>query len=805
MSWRTRNMRKRNKGKIRGTKRILQRGGASVETLNNVISHLVETGEEVSAKIDKMQIIIKFVSPTKFKCISGLNGDFSFTVKSGIAGFGGNIMIDNTLESSDAKINGKKMVLDKLSEFEKIVSLNKTNNEIKNKADSQIKENEENVLRERALAENKVAVETQQIKDTYRITHIDLEKFMKKVPVDGQIQPYTESALKHLSHCVEKYLMNAISINEIRKFLEMFNTTESSVSEEPKITLDIVKKKIQFAIDVVSSIKVLGIITNRSEKNELVEILTKLNTKIVEPSNKYSFDKECSLTDVLGKTMDYDICFFIKCIKFYGLKDEMLDSTTSISDVVTNGTVSGYDKLAFVSDEKNVESYIGCVCYKEESRDSNTYINISKILENAKTKSEHKSEINKLIEYLKPFIAEKQKNLSFYKSMHIPSSLNEYVNKEAYESNNTDGEFTTWEMILTPDNIQNKKSFDEAKTKTSERLKDILIKLSTLFAKEISNEVTNDTNEGATKEETGIIKEKEEEKELEQENVPISKENPEQTGGKVDIDLQKHAELKDIDEIIKSLPASVYKENESLINETIDKINASSTSPDISNIATDIDKLKRDSSAIKGALKMDVIKRLLPDEVKQEEEFQTNNNEVQADAIPNETGLDETNANVPTADETVANANDETTTNDTTDTNVPSTNDETTTIATPTTDTPIATTTTTDTPIARTTTTDTTAPTTTDTPIATTTSETTIDAPTTTPSGEEPIVADATNPIVKEDSPLTLDDLKVSPSMINKTTNESGKYIFVPEKMVQLVVDYLLSNGCEITTTVMKK
>ena len=31
-----------------------------------------------------------------------------------------------------------------------------------------------------------------------------------------------------------------------------------------------------------------------------------------------------------------------------------------------------------------------------------------------------------------------------------------------------------------------------------------------------------------------------------------------------------------------------------------------------------------------------------------------------------------------------------------------------------------------------------------------------------------------------------------------------GKYIFVPEKMVQLVVDYLLSNGCEITTTVMK-
>ena len=41
-------------------------------------------------------------------------------------------------------------------------------------------------------------------------------------PVSGQIQtqPYLEPVLNHLSHCIEKYFMGAISIENIIKFLK---------------------------------------------------------------------------------------------------------------------------------------------------------------------------------------------------------------------------------------------------------------------------------------------------------------------------------------------------------------------------------------------------------------------------------------------------------------------------------------------------------------------------------------------------------------------------------------------------------
>ena len=52
--------------------------------------------------------------------------------------------------------------------------------------------------------------------------------------------------------------------------------------------------------------------------------------------------------------------------------------------------------------------------------------------------------------------------------------------------------------------------------------------------------------------------------------------------------------------------------------------------------------------------------------------------------------------------------------------------------------------------------------------------------------------------------PLTLDDLKLSPALNHPSSGESGKYIFVPLDKVQATIDFLLSNGCEITTTVLQ-
>ena len=48
--------------------------------------------------------------------------------------------------------------------------------------------------------------------------------------------------------------------------------------------------------------------------------------------------------------------------------------------------------------------------------------------------------------------------------------------------------------------------------------------------------------------------------------------------------------------------------------------------------------------------------------------------------------------------------------------------------------------------------------------------------------------------------PLTLESLKISPLLKEPTTGESGKYMFIPEKMIQSVLDFLLDNGCEVFT-----
>jgi hypothetical protein len=51
---------------------------------------------------------------------------------------------------------------------------------------------------------------------------------------------------------------------------------------------------------------------------------------------------------------------------------------------------------------------------------------------------------------------------------------------------------------------------------------------------------------------------------------------------------------------------------------------------------------------------------------------------------------------------------------------------------------------------------------------------------------------------------LKREDLKESPLLVQPTTGESGKYIFVPKDLVEKVIDYLLNNGCEVTTVNLK-
>ena len=247
MSWRTRHIRKRNKGKDkrRATKRSSQCGGASVEKLKDIIAHLIETKEEVTATIDKLPATIKFDSSSKFTGVSGINGIFSFKVdKSSV--FGGKITITKNAVSQKNNVSEKELILDKLNEFEKTVKLKKENEKIKNESDAKIQANASKQATEAAVAANKMAVEAEKqakamedaknateasikmIKDSYKVTVIDLKDVMQKEEIKSsmlesfQTQPYTESALKHLQFCVEKYLIKPITVDKIKTFLGHF-------------------------------------------------------------------------------------------------------------------------------------------------------------------------------------------------------------------------------------------------------------------------------------------------------------------------------------------------------------------------------------------------------------------------------------------------------------------------------------------------------------------------------------------------------------------------------------------------------
>jgi hypothetical protein len=623
MSWRTRHIRKRNKGKEkrRATKRSIQSGGSSVEKLKDIIAHLIETNENVSANINKLIVTIKFISDKEFTgVINGINGTFGFTLKRNIM-LGGDIIVNKNRDSDNAKITGQKVVIDNLGDVEKIASSNKKNKEIKEKADLEIKEKADAVARKKATDENELAIKTQEIKDTYDVSKIDLGIFMIKVPVEGEIQPYPEPVLDHLSYCVEKYFMGAITIKEVKAFLELFQNSNSHIGEKPKIALDEVKNKLQLAIDMISSKKnMLGInIYSSSIKNELIEILKRLKAKQIEPSNKYSFDKE----ECKG---DANTCFFMSCIKYFKLKRDMLDANTSIEDVVADGTLTDYDTLLFVSDNKNIESYLGCVCYKLDVYDNSNktkymHLKISKILKNEKPISEHNSEINKLIDALKRII-----RVKIMHSMHIPNSLNEYVDKETNEIEKEGDDFTSWVMIPTESNIQTKRLFDDVTQKITTNLTEVLTTITTLYSvqEDVATKEEDALEVAPTKKEdaspTDEVSPKVEDASTKEEDVSTA-----QTGGSMmSFDLQKHSELQEIDEMIKSLPAYVYNKTKLLIEDTIGQVNKSVDTPDISSIKPIINKITRDSSAIKANLKTEILAKILPEVVQEENEFQKN-------------------------------------------------------------------------------------------------------------------------------------------------------------------------------------
>jgi hypothetical protein len=509
--------------------------------------------------------------------------------------------------------------------------------------------------------------------------------------------------------------------------------------------------KIQVAIDSFGMMSVMN-----SDKKELKEIKERLQLEeYTEPV--YSVSKDCGLLTGSSK-----ICFFIKCIqKYIDLADKeivLLDF-----DLTPNGAVS-----------TNI----------------NNKITVADLIENGPTNKESwQSAYSKMVEF---------KNYYFYVAyVSDTSNTDSFMGMVCYAHNS--------DMLKVSNIIVNDNVAEEHKpyAKTIEKLYDIFKKelsgddlKKILFIPDVLNEFVNqekymkdESNSkegfslwmsikhlvppvavgapptieeqiiGTPVEQIDLSPEEKASKLLESLIEKLTKlTTPIQQGGAdinelMDQVISKHPELAKLKTAFANLPEDVKNKYSSQLTEVLDKV-------DKSNIESkDLEEINADIDTLDGIV-----------------------------APPTETQTEAPTTETPTEAPT------ETPTTETPTTETPTTE-------TPTTETP---TTETTNVVAPTTMPTETSPTETTNVMAPTTETTeipnTVEPTTTTPSEVDTTTVTTPPPAVE----LKREDLKESPLLVQPNTGESGKYIFVPKDLVEKVIDFLLNNGCEITTTQMK-
>ena len=280
--------------------------------------------------------------------------------------------------------------------------------------------------------------------------------------------------------------------------------------------------------------------------------------------------------------------------------------------------------------------------------------------------------------------------------------------------------------------------------------------------------------------------------------------------------------MKGLKSMIDDLPEDIRQKYESEINSTLEKVKESNVEEkDLMN--------EPEFQEIQAQFPPPTEETQKPDEVKTETPTdgiteETNGEPKTDSATEEEPKTDGETTEIPTSDgETTTTTDGETTTTTDGETTTTTTTEETNgepktdgetpdTTETPTTDGETTTTTTTDgatngepnttvvTPSDTTTTTDTTNGTETTTTVVTPSDTTTTTAPTT----DTSVTTDTTVATPSDGVTLKREDLKESPLLVQPSTGESGKYIFVPKDLVEKVIDFLLNNGCEVTTINLK-
>jgi hypothetical protein len=523
-----------------------------------------------------------------------------------------------------------------------------------------------------------------------------------------------------------------------------------------------------------------------------------------------SLNKKCSTISIDNNIFskenlikyNAEICFIVESLKPYAEdKLVLLDENKpedkikiDIAEFVENGTISKdksyYEYFAYVSSGRDADSLVGFMCYDKQSNPNS--LKVSNLIWADNDAGKNPDLRNKMYAIFDNELTGK----SVQAKLFIPDELNERVNTQIYKKRETNDGFTMWDAIMPPKPTEIE---IKLKTETNPKAKDFLENLQKIL-------------------------------------LFFSKETPvkvaEQTGGAdnalLDDIITKYPSLKGLKNMINDLPEDIQQKYASEIKTTLEKVKESTVpetdlnnEPEFQEIQADLDAQflpKEGEPTVESNETDETTVETKEGETKEgepkidEPTVELNEGETKEIDVPTV----ETKEGEPKIDETTVESKEGETkeidvptveSSKTDETNVESKEEE------PKTDEPTTDTTTVVTPPTTTDTTTVVTPTTTDTTTVvtpTTTDTTTVVTPTTTDTTTvvTPTTTDTTTTVVTPSSDdevkLKREDLKESPLLVQPTTGESGKYIFIPKDLVEKVIDFLLNNGCEVTTVNLK-
>jgi hypothetical protein len=431
------------KNKQRKNNRTKKHVGGGTK-LNAVIDYLIKTQEEISMMFKKNTYKIKFISTSKLQITQDVEGEtifkkdtiFEFQIKE-------NRLLSDELIFKSTQTNDKLNIGKQTFTLPELKTLTeKTSAQIKEDLEKQkqteIQSKQDELAKINQVVEaNKEAIEMKETSDSYTVIKCDLTKILEKLPT-GVVMPYEEEDQKYVLYYIETYFKNQTITPETIHLCvnKIIHLNKSEPIGEIKIDMPAAKILVQAAINTMN--RIIFNKKDRENKKMLNEILSKMNAPHQQRKSKYTLEGECDTS--MFKSDDF--CFFVKCMQYYSMGNELVDGHNTVSNIVETGSDTGYLNLSYVSNgTKDTSKFIGFVVYTDLNT-PDVEFKVSKIIiVPGKSDDPYKDTISKLNNIFTSNLNGTVKNSSLY----IPSELSVNVNQNMYEKNteSTDG-FDTW-------------------------------------------------------------------------------------------------------------------------------------------------------------------------------------------------------------------------------------------------------------------------------------------------------------------------------------------------------------------------